>query len=183
MSSLPVIEDLDVFAYGTLGLRASREIPMVNHLRLQASPEAFHRRIVEAVAFTGHRDAELKLLQEVLVLFCTILAPAIRVVDDSLWRTVLLYRSEQSLPGQLRLHPLSHCVTDDLARKDIFDPGQIQPALAGGDVGQIRDPDLVRRARAEILIQQIRRDRKIVTGIGGHLEPAPLAAIQAHGAA
>ena len=105
------------------------------------------------------------------------------MVDDSGRRTVLLNRSEQRPPGQLRLHAFSHGVTDDLARKDVLDPGQIQPALTGGDVRQIGDPDLVRRARTEILVQQIRRHREIVTRISRHLEPASLAAIQAHGAA
>jgi hypothetical protein len=133
MSPLPVIENLDVFAYGTLGLCASREIPMVNHLRLQASPEAFHRRIIEAIAFTRHRNPELKLPQKVLVLFSAILTSTIRMVNDSGKRTVLLNRSEQRPPGQLRLHAFSHGITDDLARKDVLDPGQIQPALTGGE--------------------------------------------------
>lgn len=36
---------------------------MVNHFRFQASPEAFHRRIIEAIAFTRHRNPKPKLPQ------------------------------------------------------------------------------------------------------------------------
>lgn len=38
MPPLPVTGNPDVSVYGTLGLRASQEVPMMNHLRLRACP-------------------------------------------------------------------------------------------------------------------------------------------------
>ena len=183
MSSLPVVKHFDVFAYGAFCLRASCKILVVNQLCFKASPKAFYWCVVEAISFARHRDAQAELLQHCLILFRAILTATIRMVNDSRSRAMLLYSSEQGSPGQFRKHPLSHRITDDLARENVFDPSEIQPALTSGDVSQVADPDLVRRSRSEVLVQQIRCHRELVTRVGRHLEPAPLAAIQAHGAA
>ena len=46
--------------------------------------------------------------------------------------------------------------TDDLAREKIHDHGQIQPALPRSDVGDVRDPRLVRLGHCELTLQSIR---------------------------
>lgn len=64
--------------------------------------------------------------------------------------------------------------TDNLLIIQIFDHTQIAEALAGTDIGDIRTPDLISASCFEILIEQIRRDRKIMLRIRGlDLESAP----------
>src|ERR1700734_3646145 len=128
MPSLSVIKNLYVFAYCALCFVASREVSMMNHFCFQTSPKAFHRCVVEAVSFSGHRNSEMKLPQDASIFFRAVLTASIRVVNDSGSRAMLLDRSEQSSPSQLRLHPLSHRITHDLAREDVFDSSQVQPA-------------------------------------------------------
>jgi len=94
MTPLPVIKHLDVFANSALRRCSSGEVPMMNQLGLEASPEALHRRVVEAIAFALHRYSETKLLQYRLVFFGTVLTAAIRMMDGSGSRRVLLYCSE-----------------------------------------------------------------------------------------
>ena len=125
MPPLPVVEHLDVFAYGVLCLRTGCERPVVNRLGLETSPEAFHRCVVEAISFAGHRNPETKLLQDCLVLFRTLLTARIGVVYGSGRRAVLLHGSEQSSSRQFRLHPVTDGITNDLAGEDIFDPSHI----------------------------------------------------------
>ena len=133
MTPLPVVKHLDVFAYCAFRLCPCREVPMVNQLCLQAPPEALHRGVVEAISFSRHRYPETKLIQYRLVVLGTILPAAIRMMDSSCSRTMLLYGSEQRSSRQFRLHPVPHRITDDLAREHVLDPGQIKPALASGE--------------------------------------------------
>lgn len=51
--------------------------------------------------------------------------------------------------------------------------GQVQPALVGPDVSDVRAEHLVRPGRRELAIQQIRRDRQLVLRVGCH----PVAAL------
>src|SRR3954447_25977935 len=62
---------------------------------------------------------------------------------------------------------IRHRPADDLAAVQIHDSGQIKPALIGLDVGDVGQPDLVRRGGAEVPLDQVRRDREVVTAVGG----------------
>src|SRR3954466_2117006 len=62
---------------------------------------------------------------------------------------------------------------DDLAAVQIHDGGQIEPALIGLDVGDVGEPDPVRRGGAEVPLDQVRRDREVVTAVGGPHPPWP----------
>src|SRR3954449_5860299 len=62
---------------------------------------------------------------------------------------------------------IRHRPADDLAAVQIHDGGQIEPALIGLDVGDVGEPDSVRRGGAEVPLDQVRRDREVVTAVGG----------------
>src|SRR4030081_3254991 len=62
---------------------------------------------------------------------------------------------------------IAHRPADDLAAVQVHDGGQIEPSLIGLDVGDVGEPDPVRRGGSEVAVEQVRGDRKVVTAIGG----------------
>src|ERR1700691_4733742 len=60
---------------------------------------------------------------------------------------------------------------DDAPGEQVDDDRQIEPALAGPDVGDVGAPLLVRHGRCEVLVQKVRGDRKGVKAVGGALKP------------
>src|SRR6201981_3785591 len=62
---------------------------------------------------------------------------------------------------------ICHRPADDLAAVEIHDRSQIKPALIGLDVGDVGEPDPVRRGGDEVALEQVRGDREIVTAVGG----------------
>src|SRR6202030_1768213 len=68
---------------------------------------------------------------------------------------------------------IAHRPADDLAAVQVHDGGQIEPALIGLDVGDIGEPDSVRRGGGEVSLKQVRRDREVVTAVGGAHPPWP----------
>src|ERR1700760_3970974 len=61
---------------------------------------------------------------------------------------------------------IRHRPADDLAAVEVHDRGQIKPALISLDVGDVGQPDPVRRGGAEIALEQVRGDREVVTAVG-----------------
>ena len=61
-------------------------------------------------------------------------------------------------------------VTDDLPAEQLQNDRQILPAALGPDVGDVAGPYLVGRFGAEILLEQIGRDRLLMIRIGRDLE-------------
>src|SRR5258707_14445143 len=68
---------------------------------------------------------------------------------------------------------IAHRPADDLAAVQVHDGGQIEPALIGLDVGDVGEPDPVRRGDGEVPIEQVRRDREVVTAVAGAQPPWP----------
>jgi len=61
---------------------------------------------------------------------------------------------------------VAHRPADDFSGEQVEDHGQVQPALAGRDVGDIRQPDLGGLLGREIPIQQVFRDRQRMLAVG-----------------
>jgi len=99
----------------------------------------------------------------------TVLAAAIRVMNQSFGRPLLLCRPEQGFADQVLRHALRHGVADDLAGKDIFYTREIEPTLQGWNVGYIGNPDLVGGAGNKVLVQQIFCNRQC--GVSSSLWP------------
>src|SRR5246127_2054656 len=62
---------------------------------------------------------------------------------------------------------IRHRPADDLAAIEIHDRGQIKPTLISLDVGDVGEPDPVRRGGDEVALEQIRGDREVVAAVGG----------------
>jgi hypothetical protein len=61
---------------------------------------------------------------------------------------------------------ITHAPADDLAGVQVHDGRHVEPTLSGCDVGQICQPDLVRRRSRELPVQQVGGDRKSVATVG-----------------
>jgi hypothetical protein len=72
--------------------------------------------------------------------------------------------------GQLSGHPGGGRPTDYLSVEQIQENGQVQPSLVGRDVGNITNPGTIRSIHGKVLIQQVWRYRKVMSGIGCCLE-------------
>jgi hypothetical protein len=67
-------------------------------------------------------------------------------------------RHQQRIQDELRGHGGLHRPADDSPTVEIQNGGQEQPPFAGRDVGEVRDPFLVRRVRLEPPIQDVGRN-------------------------
>src|SRR5437660_11678317 len=68
---------------------------------------------------------------------------------------------------------IRHRPADDLAAIEVHDRGQIKPALISLDVGDVGEPDPVRRGGDEVALEQVRDDWEVVTAVGGAHPPWP----------
>src|SRR5215212_6366182 len=68
---------------------------------------------------------------------------------------------------------IAHCVADDLATVQVHDSSQVEPPLIGSNVGDIGEPNPVRRSRSEVAIDQVRCDRQLMTAVGRAWVPCP----------
>jgi hypothetical protein len=68
--------------------------------------------------------------------------------------------------GELGAHVVAHGPTDHLAGEEIEDHGQVEPPLAGRDVGNVGQPDLIGPVGHKILIQQVWRHRQGMLAVG-----------------
>jgi len=60
---------------------------------------------------------------------------------------------------------IAHRPADDPATMQVHDGGEVEPSLIGLDVGDVGEPDLVRRVGDEASLEQVRGDRQVVMKI------------------
>ena len=82
------------------------------------------------------------------------------MVDQTRRRALGRDGAEERLAHQVLRHSFAHRIADDLPGEEIFMAGEIQPAFGGGDVGDIRYPNLVGGIRRKVLCQQILGNRQ-----------------------
>ena len=73
-----------------------------------------------------------------------VLRSAIRMMDEPAWRSAALEGHDQSVDAEPRLEMLRHRPADDLARGQVLDGGQVEPALVRRQVADVGQPDRVR---------------------------------------
>jgi hypothetical protein len=102
VQTLSIVEDLDVVEHCCSGLLAGAEVGLMDVLRLERGEEAFHRRIIQAIATSAHRLLEPVAGQHAAIVGASILHAAIAVQDESLfWPNERNVRNLQ-LGGQSR---------------------------------------------------------------------------------
>jgi len=68
--------------------------------------------------------------------------------------------------GEFGMQVLAHRPANHLAGEQVEDHGQIEPALAGRNVGDIGQPDLIRPVGDKILLEQVCRHREGMLAVG-----------------
>ena len=209
MFAARVVEAVDVFEEGYFDLTAGLPLATPDQFGFERLEEAFDSGIVVTVAFPTHRHLEPVLAQQLLIVVSAVLRPrcpatvclqtvrgAIRVMNAPLWWPSDRDGHVQRPQGQILLHAVADGPTDDAPREKVNDHGKINPSLLRPDIGDVarllpgnglpanhERALLVRRARREVLLQEIRRDVEGVVAVGGDLElPCPhnLDAVLAH---
>src|SRR5277367_4384158 len=73
--------------------------------------------------------------------------------------------------SQVAMQPVAGRPADDPAGEQVNDDGEVQPAFAGPNVGDVGAPFLVRPGCHEVLIEQVRSDRPGVMAVRCPPEP------------
>ncbi len=132
---------------------------MMNHLRLDDAEKRLGNRVVPAVTLTTHTLDEPMLVEHLPEIFTGILNTTIRMDDQSFSRSAALDCSMKCHLDHLASQRTAESPAYDHSRKKIQKYRQIQPAMFGGDVCNIRDPHRVRRTGREIALKKIRSNR------------------------
>ena len=81
-------------------------------------------------------------------------------------RAAPLDRHGERGDGEFGAHVIAHRPADHLAGEQVEDHGQVEPAFAGRDVGDIGQPDLIGPVGDKILVQQVCRHREGMLAVG-----------------
>src|SRR5205807_297529 len=138
----------------------------VDELGFQSVEETLHWRIVLAVALAAHRLDDSGGVQDVAVVAGGVLAAAVGMMDQACSRALPLDCHGERGDGEFGTHVIAHGPTNHLAAEQVEDYGQVEPALAGRNVGDIGQPDLIGLVGDKVLIQQVCRHREGMLAVG-----------------
>src|SRR3954447_22705866 len=101
------------------------------------------------------------------------------MMDQPCCRTAHYKGFAQSGESPIAMPPVAGCPANHPAYEQVDSDGEVQPALAGPDTGDVGAPLLVGRGCGKVLIEQVRRDRPGAMAARGRLEPPPRPSLQA----
>ena len=129
-----------------------------------------------AVALAADRRLNAGLCQALGVADRNVLRAAIRMMDQTGIppRLASIERLLQRIQNEIGAYRTTDAPADDPAGKDTDDEGDIDKTCPGGNVGEIRDPELIRPVCLELPIDPIQRTRcRGVAEGGSHRLAAP----------
>lgn len=129
--------------------------------------KGLHGGIIPAVAFTTHGGHEPVLGEQGLVVGTGVLAAPVGMVQHARRGMPTPHGIGQRLAGQRPVDPLGHRPAHDAPKGEIHHGGQIEPAFAGGNVGDIARPHLMGCGGRELAGQPILGDRIGVRRVRG----------------
>src|SRR5208337_1957083 len=171
-------KDFNVFGNVSARLLSCCVASVMDKLVLERAPKALHGGVVVAVALSAHRWLHAEPFKQLPAFLGAVLTAAIRVMDETAERAFDVHRFEERLLHQVRGHPMSQGVADDLPVEEVFVGSAVEPAFFGGHVGQIAHPDLVWSHRLKVLFQEVLRHRKGMFRVRRRLELLDLFAPQ-----
>jgi len=95
-----------------------------------------------------------------------VLAAAIGMMDEARSRAAPLDCHDERGDSEFGTHVLAHGPANHLAGEQVEDHGQVEPALAGRNVGDIRQPDLIGPVCDTILLEQVCRHWQAMLAVG-----------------
>ena len=138
----------------------------VDTLAFETTEEVFCNGVVVGVALTGHTLAEMKVEQTLTVSVGGVLDTAVEVDNEAVRRWTAILRAFERKAG---INAVRKSVTDDLLCAKVFDNGAIEPALIGGDIGNITNPCHIGLVKGEVARKEIGRDGMGMPGVCGSL--------------
>ncbi len=173
MLSFPVIKHLDVLEARRLHVVMRGIANAMYSLVLKGVKPALRRRVVPAVPFAAHRAGHAVCLELVLKCMAGVLAAPVGMVHQARCWAPAEPGHGQRVCHDVGRHARFQRPAHNLAIEQIENNGQIQPAFIRPQIGDVRRPDLIRRGRRKVSIQQIARYRQAVFRVRRHLV-APL---------
>ena len=125
---------------------------VANNLGFEPADDAPGQRIVVAFADATDRQLNAHFGETLGLADRHVLAPAIAVVHEpgALSRMPVVQRLLESIEDKPGVHGLRHPLTDDPLLEGVHDESDVDTALPGRDVGEIRYPEQVRPRREEL---------------------------------
>ena len=123
---------------------------------LETAEEVFCNSVVVGVALAGHALAEAKIREVLAESTSSILDAAVRVEDEAFGRAVASDSHVKCGEGKVCVNAVRESVANDLFGAEVLDHGEVEPALIGGDIGNIADPGHTRQCEGEMACQEIR---------------------------
>src|SRR5882672_10042881 len=114
MATTRIVEAVDVFPDVVGRVVPAPVLPSMNPFFLQRSEEALHGRVVPAIAFSAHAGHRAGLYEAALVVVRSVLAPAIRMMDEPLQRLSNGQGFVQSSKGQEAVDVIAGVPAHDL---------------------------------------------------------------------
>ncbi len=142
------------------------EMAQVDTLAFETTEEVFCNSVVIGVTLTGHTLAEMKVEQTLTVSVGGVLDTAVEVDNEAVRRWTAILRAFERKAG---INAVRKSVTDDLLCAKVFDNGAIEPALIGGNIGNIANPCHIGLVKGEVARKEIGRDGMGMPGVCGSL--------------
>ena len=166
MKALAIVEALDIREQVAFGLVVGGVGPVMHQLGLQRVKEALHRRVVQRIGPPAHGRRDACCFQGCLVVAAGLLDATVGMLDQARARPLTLDGHHERRCRQLGVEMITQAPADDLAGVQVQDGRHVEPALAGCDVGQVCQSDLVWRCSRELPVEQVGGDREGVAAVG-----------------
>ena len=127
-------------------------------LALEAAEEVFSDGVVIGIALAGHALADAKIGKPLAVSAGGVLDAAVGVEDETRSGSAAPDGHSKGGEGEVCVDGLGEGVADDLLCAKVFHNSAVEPALAGGDIGNIADPCGVWLVKGETARKEIGRD-------------------------
>jgi hypothetical protein len=162
-----VVASFDGLKDGLASLFFILEVAVEEQFVFESAPERFHGGVIVAIAFAAHAGLKAGLAELSAVSGAGVLATAIRVMEEA-WRRLTMREGHLEGAGdEAGFEVILHGPTDDFTAKEIHDTGQVKEAFAGGQIGDVTDPNLIDGRRRRALGEPVGRDGVIVVTVGG----------------
>ena len=162
-----VIEGLRVGKYIGLCTGPDGILFEMDRLALETAEEIFCHGVVAGIALAGHalpNSIGLKALPEGPR---GVLDAPVTVKNEPLGRFTATDCQMEGFQRQGCVDALRKGIAHHFSGAQVLNDGQIEPALCGGNVGNIAHPGLIWLVERELSLQKVRCRRVTVSGVGG----------------
>src|ERR1035437_747573 len=173
MLPFSIIKDFDIFKAGSFHVGMGCVPHAMDALVLETVKPAFSGGVVPAITFPAHRACHAVLLELFLKRIAGVLASTIRVMPDARGRPAAEPGHRQSIHHNIGCHAWLERPADHFPIEQIQNDGKVQPAFICPQIRDVCRPNLIRRCRREVTVQQIRSHRQAMFRVRGDLV-APL---------